>query len=42
VLLQGISETIEWIYGEGANAANELYKKKFEEFKVIGQPVKER
>lgn len=37
-----ISETVEWLYGDGANAANTEYKKRLDEFKKIGLPVKER
>ena len=37
-----INEVVEWIYGDGENAATEEYKKKIEKFKAIGEPVKNR
>ena len=40
--LEQINETVDWIYKEGENAANEIFKEKLDHFKKIGNPVKER
>ena len=37
-----LNEAIEWIYGAGQSASNDEYKKRLEEFKKIGMPIKER
>ena len=40
--LADINHTVEWLYGDGQNAAGTEYSKKLEDFKKIGLPVKER
>jgi hypothetical protein len=37
-----LSETVDWIYGDGENAPLVDYKKKMEAFKLIGEPVRAR
>ena len=37
-----INKVVDWIYGEGENAPKEQYRTKLEEFKKIGDPVKQR
>jgi hypothetical protein len=34
--------TVDWIYGDGENASVAEYKKKIEDFRIIGEPVKAR
>ena len=40
--LDEINKIVEWLYADGANAASTEYKKKLDEFKKVGNPVKER
>lgn len=37
-----LNQTIDWIYGEGESASKDEYKKRLDEFKKVGLPVKER
>jgi hypothetical protein len=37
-----INQVVEWIYGEGEQAAKEEYRKRLDKFKLIGEPVKQR
>ena len=40
--LANLQQSIDWIYGEGQTAPNAEYKKRLEEFKKIGTPIKGR
>jgi hypothetical protein len=40
--LKRLTETIDWIYGEGQTAPAEQYRTRLSEFKLIGIPVKNR
>ena len=40
--LEELNKTVEWLYADGANAAGSEYKKRLDEFKKVGTPVKER
>lgn len=37
-----LQQAIDWIYSDGQTAPNEEYRKKLNEFKIIGSPVKAR
>lgn len=41
-LLQKVSESEEWLYGEGEEATKNVYISRLEELKVIGEPITER
>lgn len=40
--LANLLETVDWLYGAGENAPIEELKKRYEDFRVIGEPVKGR
>jgi hypothetical protein len=40
--LAELTETVDWIYGDGETAPLAEYKKKIDKFKLIGEPVKAR
>jgi len=37
-----INHVVDWIYGDGETAPKDEFKKKLDEFKAIGDPVKSR
>lgn len=41
-LIEELTATVDWIYGDGEQAALAEYKKKMDGFKMIGEPVKAR
>ena len=41
-LLGKLQQTIDWIYGDGQQAAAQAFKARLEEFKKIGVPIKQR
>jgi hypothetical protein len=40
--LAEISVVVEWIYGDGENAPKAEFQTKIDQFRVIGEPVKQR
>jgi hypothetical protein len=40
--LVDLNHTVEWIYGDGENAPLAEYRKKIDEYRTIGEPVKSR
>lgn len=40
--LAEINQAVDWLYGEGANASKDVYVKKFESLRKVGDPVKMR
>lgn len=40
--LNQLSQTVDWIYGEGQTASIEVYRQKLDAFKKIGIPIKNR
>ena len=40
--MKKLNETVEWIYGDGQTAPKDAFKKKLDEFKKIGLPIKNR
>ena len=42
IFLAELAETVEWLYGEGETAKLQEYIEKYEKYRSIGDPIKER